>query len=140
MNKYSKILAIFVILFAAVLITGCGNKKESDDKPEEKVEVTGTYQGKYFKAVSDTDDKKNESDHFSVMLNDNGIGTHNRDGENHEIVWTLDGEDFKMTESLTGELADVKIEYKGTLKDGKLKIYNGDVNEEGTYEYYYEKD
>lgn len=129
MKKYSKLLLVFVLFISVLFVTGCGEKK-ADLK-----EYAGTYEGKYTKFVGDTDDNKNYDEEFSLVLNEDGTGKHNRDGESYDVEWELDGEDFKMKDKFLG----ATIDYTGTLKDGKLQIYNGDPKDNWTYEYYYEK-
>ncbi len=127
MKKYSKLLFVAVFLFAAVLITGCGGKDNS------MKDAAGTYEGTYTKLVGD--DEKNTDEEFSLVLNEDGTGKHNRDGESYDVEWSLDGEEFTMKDKFMG----LSIEYTGTLKDGKLQIYNGDPKNDFTYEYNYEK-
>lgn len=126
MKKYSKILFVALFLFAAVLITGCGGKGDS------KKDVAGTYKGTYTKLVGD--DTKNTDEEFSLVLKEDGTGTHNRDGGSFDVEWSIDGEKFTMKDKFGG----LTIDYTGTLKDGKLQIYNGDPENMWTYEYNYE--
>ena len=129
MKKYSKILLVSLLFVSLIFITGCGDKK-NDLK-----EYAGTYEGKYTKIVGDSDEYKNFEEKFSLELKEDGTGKHNRDGESYDVEWDLDGEDFKMKDKFMG----ATIEYTGTLKDGKLQIFNGDPKDIWTYEYYYEK-
>lgn len=127
MKKYSKILLVSLIFVGVLFITGCGGKK-NDMK-----DAAGTYEGKYTKIVGD--DTKNTGEEFSLVLNEDGTGKHNRDGESYNVEWTLDGEKFTMKD----KFGPLTIDYTGTLKDGKLQIYNGDPTDLWTYEYNYEK-
>ncbi len=129
MKKSFKLLFVMLFIFSSLLITGCGSK-------EEKKDVAGTYKGIYTKVVGDSDDNKNYDEEFSLELNEDGTGKHNRDGEHYNIEWKIDGEKFEMTD----KFGPLTIDYTGTLKDGKLQIYNGDPNDMWTYEYYYEKE
>lgn len=130
MKKYSKLLLVAVLFVSVLFITGCGSK---EDKKDYKKEVAGTYQGKYTKIVGD--DAKNTEEEFSLELNEDGTGKHNRDGESFNVEWDFDGEKFTMKD----KFGPLTIDYTGTLKDGKLQIYNGDPEDIWTYEYYYEK-
>lgn len=127
MKKYSKLFLVAILFVSVLLITGCGSKKD------EKKDAAGTYQGKYTKLVGD--DTKNTEEVFSLVLNEDGTGKHNRDGESYNVEWSIDGEKFTMKD----KFGPLTIDYTGTLKDGKLQIYNGDPTNDFTYEYNYEK-
>lgn len=126
MKKYSKILMVAVLALSVLLITGCGSKKD------EKKDAAGTYKGTYTKLVGD--DTKNTDEEFSLELKEDGTGKHNRDGESYDVEWNIEGEKFTMTD----KFGPLTIDYTGTLKDGKLQIYNGDPEDIWTYEYNYE--
>ena len=126
MKKYSKILIVAVLALSVLLITGCGSKKD------EKKDAAGTYKGTYTKLVGD--DTKNTDEEFSLELKEDGTGKHNRDGESYDVEWNIEGEKFTMTD----KFGPLTIDYTGTLKDGKLQIYNGDPEDIWTYEYNYE--
>ena len=126
MKKYSKILMVAVIALSVLLITGCGSKKD------EKKDAAGTYKGTYTKLVGD--DTKNTDEEFSLELKEDGTGKHNRDGESYDVEWNIEGEKFTMKD----KFGPLTIDYTGTLKDGKLQIYNGDPKDIWTYEYNYE--
>ena len=126
MKKHSKILFVALFLCAALLITGCGSK-------DGKKDAAGTYKGTYTKLVGD--DTKNTDEEFSLELKEDGTGIHNRDGSSFNVEWNIDGEKFTMTD----KFGPLTIDYTGTLKDGKLQIYNGDPEDMWTYEYNYEK-
>ena len=120
---------LLVILFIGVfLFTGC------ESKPDLKT-VAGTYDGQYTKFVGDPEDAKNTEDVFSIELKEDGTGTHHRDDLDINVTWTLDGENFTMKETFLG----ITIDYTGTLKDGKLDIFNGDPSNDFTCEYVYQK-
>lgn len=127
MKKYSKLLLVVVLFLSIFLVTGCGGKKD------EKKDVAGTYEGKYTKLVGDSE--KNTEEEFSLVLNEDGTGKHNRDGESYDVEWNIDGENFTMKD----KFESLTIDYTGTLKDKVLQIYNGDPKDTWTYEYYYEK-
>ena len=125
MKKNFKMLLVLV-LFGVIFITGCGKSNLKD--------VAGTYEGEYTKFVGDPDTAKDESE-FSLVLNEDGTGKHNRDGESFDVKWSVDGEKFSMTETFLG----ITNEYTGTLKEGKLDIFNGDPENDFTAEYVYTK-
>ena len=69
MKKYSKILFVAVLLFAAVLITGCGGSKEKESNLKD---AAGTYEGIYGKFVGDEEHITDEE--FSLVLKEDGTG------------------------------------------------------------------
>ena len=128
-------LVIAVLLAGLFVFTGCEKDEEKEDKKETDLSaVAGTYMGQYTKLVGD--DEKNKDEEFYLELDKDGTGKHHRDDYAFNVEWSLDGTDFKMTEKFVGD----PIEYTGTLKDGKLDIFNGDPDDDWTYEYVYEKD
>lgn len=128
-------LVIAVLLAGLFVFTGCEKDEEKEDKKETDLSaVAGTYMGQYTKLVGD--DEKNKDEEFYLELDKDGTGKHHRDDSTFKVEWSLDGTDFKMTEKFIGD----PIEYTGTLKDGKLDIFNGDPDDDWTYEYVYEKD
>lgn len=126
-----EIIIVFVIL--ALFFVGLFIFMQSGQ--QDLSSVAGTYEGKYTKFVNDPDTAKNVSNHFAIELRENGTGTHNRDNSSFEVTWSLDKDKFSMSEEFAGE----PIEYTGTLKDGKLDIFNGDPSNSLTCEYVYEK-
>ena len=116
------VVALVMMLFT---ITGCGKDLSA---------YAGVYKGEYSKFVGDTMDAASKEE-FSLELNRDGSGKHNRDGESFNVTWSVSGEEFKMTETFLG----MSNEYTGTLKDGKLDIFNGDPTNDLTYEYVYNK-
>lgn len=125
MRKNFRMLLVLAIV-GVIFITGCGKSNLKD--------VVGTYEGEYTKFVGDPDTAKDESE-FSLVLNEDGTGKHNRDGESFDVKWSIDGEKFNMTETFLG----ITNEYNGTLKEGKLDIFNGDPKNDLTAEYVYTK-
>lgn len=138
MKKSFSIILILVLLVSGLLMfAGCGKEEEGKKEENKKPDLSayaGTYEGKYTKVVGDTDDNRNEDEEFSLDLKADGTGKHNRDGMSFNVTWTVDGENFSMSETFIGD----PIEYTGTLKNGKLDIFNGDPDEIFTYEYVYE--
>lgn len=131
-------LVIIMLLSGLFIFTGCvdndkSDKKDKSSKTEALSSAVGVYQGQYVKLVGDTQKVEEE---FSLELNADGTGMHNRDGYSFNVTWSVDGEKFKMSETFVGD----PIEYVGTLKDGKLDIFNGDPEDMWTYEYVYEKE
>lgn len=122
-KSFKLLITVFVLV---LIVTGCGkgNNKLSD--------YAGTYQGEYTKLVGD--DTKEESE-FSLELKADGTGISKRNDAEYKLTWSLDGENFSMKETFLG----MSIEYNGTLKDGKLDIFNGDKENLFTYEYVYTK-
>ena len=94
--------------------------------------AAGTYVGEYTKLVGD-ETKTEES--FQLTLKADGTGVQEREGIRFNVTWTLEGESFTMTETFIGD----PVEYTGTLKDGKLHLYNGDPEYIFTREYFYAK-
>ena len=121
-------LVVILLVLGLFILTGCGNNKALSD-------AAGTYTGKYTKFVGDPDTAKDESEPFTLELKADGTGTHNRNDESFNLTWSLEGENFKMTETFLG----ATIDYTGTLKNGKLDIFNGDPSNDLTCEYVYEK-
>ncbi len=143
--------AAFAVLLAALLLlsaAACGNATDEpketsstateskDEKPSESAEkAAGTYKGLYTKFVGDEEDVKN-TDPFTLVLNEDGTGEHNRDDNTYKLTWKQDGDEITMTETFLG----VTIDYNGTLKDGKLSLFNGEKEDPFTCEYVYEKE
>ncbi len=127
MKKMARYIGIVlcIALFAG-LLAACGGGGASSP-------AVGKWEGKYTKYVGD--EEKNTSDEFSIELKAGGKGVSTRDGLDLNVTWTLDGEDFAMTETFLG----MEIKYTGTLKDGVLDIFNGDPEDIWTCEYVYEK-
>lgn len=136
MKKILSVLLVVILLVAALFIlTGCGEKTENKSEKADLSSVAGTYNGEYSKFVGDPDSSKRTDEPFSLELKADGTGTHNRDDSSFNLTWSLDGENFKMTETFLG----ASIEYTGTLKDGRLDIFNGDPSDDLTCEYVYTK-
>lgn len=126
MKNYKRgLLLVTMLVIGIFIITGCGKK--------DLTEYEGTYEGKYTKLVGD--EKQNTDEKFSLELKSDGTGKHNRNDMSFNVTWEVDGENFTMKETFVGD----PIVYTGTLKDGKLDIFNGDPKDIWTYEYVYEK-
>ena len=126
MKKTLKVLLVLVAVLGVFSLTGCGKKKGEDLS-----KYAGTYEGEYGKFVGDTDDAR-QYEEFSLELNADGTGVHHRDSLDITVKWSIDGEKVTMSESSI-------IEYTGTLKDGKLVLYNGEETDPFTYQYVYNK-
>lgn len=118
--------ALALILAAAFVLGFAACAAKSSDP------ILGTYKGTYFKLVGE--DEKTE-DEFSVELRKDGKGVSRRAGEEFDMTWTLEGDKFTMTETFL----EMKIEYTGTLANGKLDIFAGDPASDYTTEYHYQK-
>lgn len=134
------IISIVVIVVLVVTIVVAIGVVKKENEPEKVVdnskimsEVSGTYVGQYCKFVGDLE--KNEDEEFSLVLNADGTGKHNRDEMSFDVTWKIDGDKFSMSETFVGD----PIEYVGTLKDSNLHIFNGEPENALTYEYVYEK-
>lgn len=134
-NSFKTLMLILVLAIGVFTLTGCNKSTESKNTSKKSESIVGTYDGVYTKCVGDPETSKVTDEEFSLELNEDGTGTHNRDGYSYDVTWTIDGSDFKMSEKFVGD----PIEYSGTLKDGKLDIFNGDKSNSFTVEYVYEK-
>ena len=127
------------LLLGLIIITGCETKQEEkDDKPEISVNMSdyiGIYEGQYIKLLGDEyQSKKHET--FSLELKEDGTGIHNHNDSSYSITWSFDGTIFTMEEDYYGNI----ISYTGTLKKGKIDVFNGDKSEPFTAEYIYLKE
>lgn len=122
--KIIKLLILSALIFAITLLAGCA------ESPMEL--ASGTYVGQYSKLVGE--DVKDETA-FSLILNADGTGLHSHDGSEFEIRWTLKDERVTVQESFLG----LTVDYTGTLKDGRLELFNGDPGKASTAEYVYQK-
>ena len=93
----------------------------------------GEWEGVYFKTI--TENVGNIEDEFHLVLKDDGTGTNFRGGKEYAVTWTLNGEDFRMTEL---DSDDGKI-LSGTMYAGVLHLYDGDIYDLNTIEYIYGK-
>lgn len=121
-----KIIALAVVLMMVFALASCGNSALKD--------AAGKYEGVHAKFVG-SEDWDDVDEAFSLELKADGTATSSREGMDFSATWELEGENFKMTESFLG----LTIDYTGTLKDGELHIYNGDPEDDLTYEYVYKK-
>lgn len=97
------------------------------------ISIPGEYTGKWCKFVGDTEQKIDEE--FSLVLNEDGTGKNKRDGQEFECTWEYTDGTFKMTDKFMG----ITIDYTGKIEGKELHIYNGEPEDEMTYEYVYEK-
>ncbi len=139
MKKILSVVLVVILLISGVfLLTGCGSdssetKTKTETKAPDLSAYAGVYTGKYTKLVGD--DKKNETEVFSLELKADGTGIHKRDNLEIDVTWSLDGTNFKMTETFMG----MTIDYTGTITATSLDIFNGDPTDMWTYEYVYAK-
>lgn len=124
MRKSFKLFLVMVAVIS-VFLTGCG---------KDLSKYAGTYEGMYTRFVGDPEDVTNKEE-FKLVLNKDGKGTHERDGEEYNVTWTIKGDKIIVTEKFMG----LKNEYNGTVKDGKLTLYNGEENSPLTMQLVYEK-
>ena len=110
-----RVIITVLLVFSCLMLVGCGNKLSS---------YSGTYILEYFKYVGDPDDAKNNTNVGEIILESDGTGKSNRDGFNYDIKWSLDEDNITLTEIYY----DNEIEYFGTLKDNRLVLYDGDIN------------
>ena len=134
MMKRVFLCALALLLVFSLVACGNGGNGRKDDKASAMKDAAGTYEGTYAKFVGDENPADDEPP-FSLELKEDGTASSTRDGETYNATWKLDGEKFTMEETFIG----VTISYTGTLKDGKLDIFNGDPEDDFTYEYVYEK-
>ena len=118
-------LCLSIIMFSVLLLTGCGKSLK---------EYAGTYKKEYSKFVGDPDTAK-DTEVGEMLLNEDGTGKSTRGGATYNVEWSMDGENITLTETFMG----MKIEYNGTIKDGRLDIFNGDKNDNLTHETVYNK-
>lgn len=122
MKTLKNLMLVFALVIGAVMITGCGK--------EDLSAYAGTYVKEYEKFVGDPETAKNTTDEWTIVLNADGTAKSNRDDESYDSKWTLDGEKFTFTETF----GPIKNEYTGTLKDGKIDMFNGDPESDITLE------
>ena len=131
MKRTAKIdISALLVLSLVLAFAACGGSSGGASNA-----AAGTYKGVWHKFVGDNEDAKVTNEEFSLVLEANGKGKFIRDGAEFDLTWKLDGENFSMTETFLG----ISNDYTGTLKDGKLDIFNGDPEEPFTCEYYFEK-
>ena len=116
-----KTIAIALALVMALMLVACGSSAMK--------EAAGTYKLQQSKFVGDAEWVTDEE--CTLVLNADGTGTDTRDGATYDLTWKLDGENFTMSETFLG----LTIEYTGTLKEGKIDMFNGDPENDLTYEY-----
>ena len=120
-----KVLLLLVIMVSLVMVTGCGGAMKK---------AAGTYKLVYSKFVGDPDTAKREEE-WTIELNEDGTGKSNRDNSSYTVEWSIDGENIKITEKFLA----LTIDYNGTLKDGKLDVFNGDKTNDLTLEAVFNK-
>ena len=128
MKKVTKTLLVAIVFMVGVFtLTACGKKDLST--------YAGTYEKEYEKFVGDPETAKNMEDPFTLVLNADGTGKSNRDGESYDAEWSVDGEKFTFTE----KFGPIKNEYTGTIKDGRIDMFNGDPESDITLEIVFNK-
>ena len=119
------LLLVSLVLISVLFITGCGKNLSK---------YAGTYKLEYSKYVGDPETSKNTED-WTIVLEKDGTGKSNRDGASYTVEWSVSNDEVKLTEKFAG----ITIDYNGTLKDGKLDIFNGDKNNDITLEAVFNK-
>lgn len=127
MKNVKKVLLVFVLMLGVVVLTGCGK--------EDLSKYAGTYEKEFEKFVGDPETAKNTTDPFTIVLNADGTGKSNRDGESYDAEWSVKGENFTFTE----KFGPIKNEYTGTIKDGRIDMFNGDPKADITLEIVFNK-
>ena len=124
MKKFFALLLAVLTAASVFALVGCAGKK---------AEALGTFVTEKHKYVSEeewVDDTQWELD-----LAAEGKGTSKRDGNEYDVTWELDGENITIKETFAG----LTNEFTGTLKDGVLDIFNGDLESPLTCEYVFNK-
>ncbi|MBQ9827466.1 MAG: hypothetical protein IJM62_02165 [Lachnospiraceae bacterium] len=133
MKRFISLFLTFMMIFALAACGGGSSDGGSGSDDGGAADAAGTYKCHQIKLVGDSDWTEEDS---TLTLNADGTGKHARDNNEFNVTWKLDGENFSMEETFIGD----PIVYTGTLKDGKLDIFNGDPEDIWTYEYLYEKE
>lgn len=121
-----KSLLLIALVFVSVLIvTGCG---------KDLSKYAGTYKLEYSKYVGDPDTAKN-TEEWTIVLEKDGTGKSDRDGASYTVEWSISGDEVTLKEKFAG----LSNDYNGTLKDGRLDIFNGDKTKEITLEAIFNK-
>ncbi len=126
-----QIRAMYELMAAFEGITDDTEEEAGEPVTGDALAAVGTWVGAYGKFVGDS--AGNADEEFTLVLKDNGTGTHSRDDLEIPVTWTLNGKDFAMTEKYFG----VTLDYTGTLENGELHLFNGDPTNDFTYEYVY---
>lgn len=119
---------IYLILVCFILLVGCGKNELSN--------YEGVYKLEYTKYIGDSMEERNINNTSQITLKSDGTGISIHDGVNHNITWVLDGINIKIMENHSESI----IEYKGTLENNKLDIFDGDKNNSLTLELVYYKE
>lgn len=140
-NKLGIIIA--GILFAGGLTACTSNEPTTADAGvnegygvgynEDSTSIPGTYKG--IESGFALGEKKNDEE-FSLVLNEDGTGINKRNNTEFELTWKMEDGQFKMTDKYLG----ITIDYTGVFDGKKLTLFNGDPEDELTYEYVYEKE
>jgi len=119
-----KITLCFIIVLL-VLITGCSSALSKN---------AGTYQLDYYKFVGDSENEKNTENKWELVLKSDGTGESFRNGTSYVVEWSMNNDEINIIEQY-----GIAIDYKGTIKNNILSIYNGDKNNSLTVEYVFKK-
>ena len=120
-------LCTILIIVGLVLIVGCGNSKLAS--------YAGTYQLEYSKYVGDPETAKSTED-WTMILEADGTGKSNRDGNSYNIEWSIDGDNITLKE----RFGTLTIDYNGTIQNGKIDAFNGNKTDALTLEVVFNKE
>lgn len=136
MNKFLKGLGVFAFVLLVTLSTACGKdeKKNETKKEDNKKAYVGTYKLEYYKFVGD--EEKQTDEVYTLTLKEDGTGSQERDDYTYNVTWKVKGDKVVIEE----HFAALTNEYTGTLKDGKLDVFNGDPKDDFTAEFVYNKE
>ena len=115
------LLCALLVIVGLVIVVGCSKANLS--------KYAGTYKLDYTKYVGDPETAKS-TEEWTMELKEDGTGKSNRDDSSYNVEWSINGDNIKVTEKF-GPLTN---DYNGTIKDGKLDIYNGDKANDLTME------
>ena len=118
------LLYVLIFMVSIFVITGCSDLSK----------YAGTYKLEYSKYVGDPDTAKT-TEEWTIILEKDGTGKSNRDGGSYNVEWSMKGENVTVTEKFLG----ISNEYNGTIKDGRLDIFNGEKTKEITLEAVFNK-
>lgn len=121
-----KTLLCVLLVMVCFFLVGCGKDLKA---------YAGTYKLEYSKYVGDPDTSKDTTEVASIVLNADGTGKSNRNDTSYDIEWSIDGKNITVIEKFLG----MKIEYNGTLEEGRLDLFNGEKTNALTNETVYNK-
>ena len=122
MSRCLKILSVFTCILAiSSMLSSCSLAKETDG-------AAGTYYLVYENGPTYTRDDVD----FKFILDGKGRGEYHKESNIHKVNYKYNNPDILITDNLTG------IEYKGTLTEGKLHVYDGPIGDDLTSEFLFQ--